>query len=172
MLDAELTDACFGMIADPEVVAAAIGAGLGATIRVSLGGKTDDLHGSSLSVTATVRVITDGTWTSQTYAPGITTSHGRMVRLTVRGLEVLVAEKRSQVYEPELFALHGIDVTQMKVVGLKSSNHFRASFAPIASAIITADSPGLSTLTPGFFTRAALPRPFWPLSPDASYPPV
>ena len=45
MLDAKVTNACFGFIFDPEVAAAAHRAGVGATIDVHLGGKHDDVHG-------------------------------------------------------------------------------------------------------------------------------
>ena len=47
-------------INDPEVVQAALKAGVGATISLKLGGKTDAFHGKSLDVTAKVINITEG----------------------------------------------------------------------------------------------------------------
>jgi microcystin degradation protein MlrC len=36
---------------------------------------------------------------------------------------------------------HGIDVRECALVCVKSSTHFRAAYAPLAQAIITADEP-------------------------------
>ncbi|MCZ6853360.1 MAG: M81 family metallopeptidase, partial [Gammaproteobacteria bacterium] len=48
MLDAELANACFGFLVDPEVAGLCHQAGVGARLEVSLGGKYDDLHGAPL----------------------------------------------------------------------------------------------------------------------------
>lgn len=170
MLDAGLKDACFGFICDPEVARAAHAAGPGATIDVELGGKTDDLHGSPIKASAYVKTVTDGRFMLRAWAPGLRMDHGPMARLRIDGIDVIVGSKRSQTFDPELFLLHGIDVMRYRIVALKSSQHFRAGFEPIAKAIVTADSPGLTTLRPDAFHRVHTPRPIWPLDADASYP--
>ena len=45
---------------DPESVDACVAAGVGGTVTLDVGGKTDDMHGSPVRVTGTVRSITDG----------------------------------------------------------------------------------------------------------------
>jgi len=170
MIEAGLTESCFGFIYDPEVAAQAHEAGVGATIEVSLGGKTDDLHGEPLLLSAKVERLSDGKFTMKALAAGYKVDLGKMARLVSGGIDILVGSKRSQVFDPEVFTLHGIDVTRYKIVGLKSSQHFRAGFEPIAAKIITADSPGLTTLHIDVFERSSTKRPIWPLDPEATFP--
>jgi microcystin degradation protein MlrC len=94
---------------------------------------------------------------------------GPTARLVIRGVDVIVTSKPQQTFDPEVFLLHGIDVTRMKVIGLKSSNHFRAGFRDVAAQIITADSPGLTTQRLDVFERKHSPGPLWPLDPVAHY---
>ena len=60
LLEANAADTCFGFITDPAVAQQAHDAGIGATIDIRLGGKTDDLHGEPLKTTAYVKCLTDG----------------------------------------------------------------------------------------------------------------
>jgi microcystin degradation protein MlrC len=170
MLEANLTNACFGFIYDPQVAEAAHKAGVGSTITVKLGGKYDDFHGAPIDLTAYVKCLTDGKFELQTpMGRGTRADQGKTARLQVGGLDIIVASVRSQTFDPEIFLLHGIDVTRCKIVALKSSQHFRAGFEPVARAIVTADSPGLTTLRVEYFSRERSPRPVWPLDADASY---
>jgi microcystin degradation protein MlrC len=56
-------------------------------------------------------------------------------------------------------------------VALKSSQHFRAGFEPVAARIITADSPGLTTLDLTAFPYRRLTRPVWPLDGGTAFEP-
>jgi microcystin degradation protein MlrC len=108
--------ACFGYIFDPDVARQAHVAGPGAVIDVRLGGKHDSLHGEPLELSAYVKTLSDGRFvhTSPMLA-GVRAKYGPMARLQVgpnRGIDVLVGSARSQVFDAEVFALHGIDVTR------------------------------------------------------------
>jgi microcystin degradation protein MlrC len=171
MLERKLENAVFGYIADAEVVQQAQRAGVGATISVSLGGKTDELHGAPIELTAYVKCLTDGNIILRAIAAGARLEHGPMARLQVGGVDILVGTRRTQTLDPELFLLHGIDVRRSAIVALKSSNHFRAGFEEVASEIVTADTPGLTTLKLEVFPRARTLRPVWPLDAEALYSP-
>lgn len=170
MLEADLDSACFGFIVDPEVAEIAHGAGVGSTITVSLGGRYDDLHGEAVEITGYVKCLSDGKIVLQTFGQGLRLDLGRMARLVVGGVDVIVGSKRSQTFDPEPFLLNGIDVTRYKIVALKSSNHFRAAFEPLAKAIVTADSPGLTTLRTEVFPRSRNTDALWPRDSEAAYP--
>lgn len=164
MLEADLEDACFGFIYDPEVAALAHDKGVGSTIQVRLGGKTDQLHGAPIELTAYVKALTDGSFiTSSPMGKGSPVHLGKSVRLQANGVDILVCSVKTQVLDEQIFLLHGIDVTKYKIVSLKSSQHFRASFEPIAAQIITVDSPGLTTLQFASFDYKRLNRPVYPL---------
>lgn len=164
MLEADLEDACFGFIYDPEVAALAHESGVGSTIQVRLGGKTDQLHGAPIELTAYVKALTDGSFiTSSPMGKGSPVHLGKSARLQANGVDILVCSVKTQVLDEQVFLLHGIDVTKYKIVSLKSSQHFRASFEPIAAQIITVDSPGLTTLQFASFDYKRLNRPVYPL---------
>jgi microcystin degradation protein MlrC len=162
MLDADLQDAAFGFVADPEVAGAAHRAGVGARLEVRLGGKHGDLHGAPIDLVGQVRTLTDGRFVLQHMGRGVGMDLGRSARLRCGGIDVIVTSEPFQTLDAEVFLLHGIDVTRCSVVGLKSSQHFRAGFGHLAAAILTADAPGLTTNHVEVFDRLTTDRPLWP----------
>lgn len=172
MLEAELTNAAFGFIVDPEVAALAHKTGTGANISVSLGGKYDDLHGDPLELEVYVKALHDGRLTMQAMFKGARINYGKLARLQVGGMDIIVSSNRSQTFDTEPFLAVGIDVTRLDYVGLKSSNHFRAGFTELAGRIVTADPPGLTTHHIEVFPRHNSATELWPISANASYKPV
>lgn len=170
MLDANLgADACFGFIVDKEVAAAAHAAGVGSEISISLGGKTDDLHGAPLEVTAYVKALSDGKLILQHMGKGSRLHLGPLCRLVINKMDVVVGSRRSQTLDKEPFLAVGIEVERYRYVALKSSNHFRAAFQSLASTIITADPPGLSTHQLQVFPRQQTNLALWPIDSGASF---
>lgn len=170
MLEADLTSACFGFVYDPEVARQAHQAGVGASIKVRLGGKSDQLHGEPIEAEAYVKGLTDGQFRFSTpMMQGMLCNLGLMARLQIQGIDVLVSSDRQQVLDEEVFLLHGIDVRRFKIVALKSSSHFRAGFRHLARAIIAADSPGATTLRVEVFPFKRIRRPIWPLDSRTTY---
>ena len=171
MLDAGLTDACYAFVYDPQTAALAHEVGVGQTVRVRLGGKTDAVHGTPIEAEAYIKGLTDGKFRYTTpMGRGMAADLGPMARLAIGGIDVLVASERNQVLDDEVFLLHGIDVRRRKIVALKSSAHFRAGYNHLAKSIITADAPGATTLRfEQAFTYARVRRPIWPLDEDTTY---
>jgi len=170
MLDAKLSEACFGFIVDPDVAAQAHATGVGKTIEVSLGGKYDDLHGAPIVTRAYVKALSDGRLVMQALSKGAHVHLGPTARLVIGGIDVVVASNRWQTFDTEPFLAVGIDVRRYAIVALKSSNHFRAGFKDIAAAIVTADPPGLTTHHVEIFPRRHAPEPLWPIDARATYP--
>ncbi len=173
LIEAAPERSCFGTIFDPAVARQAADAGVGAAINVSLGGKHDQLHGDPLDLHVYVKCVTDGrfVYTSPMMA-GVVADYGTSARLQVGGrdgLDIIVVSGRSQVFDPEVFRLHGIEVEKCDIVVLKSSQHFRAGFADLATEIITADSPGLSTLRVETFDHPRADGPRWPIDAEATW---
>ena len=164
MLEAGLENACFAFIYDPEVAQIAHEAGVGSYIDVELGGKTDSLHGEPLPIRAYVKSLTDGRFTqSSPMWRGLQVNLGKSARLQVGGLDIIVCSVKSQVLDEQIFLLHGIDIKKYKIVALKSSQHFRATFESMSEHIITVDSPGLSTTRLTEFDFRRIKRPIYPL---------
>jgi len=170
MLEAQLEDACFGFIVDAETASQAHAAGVGSTISISLGGRYDDLHGAPIETSAYVKSLHDGRIVMQAMFKGMPMKLGRMARLQIDGIDVIIASNRSQTFDPEPFLALGVDVMRLKYVALKSSNHFRAGFQDLAARIITADPPRLTTHHIEVFERQHCSRALWPIDDRASYP--
>ncbi len=172
LLDLGAEGAAIAVICDPEVVAVAIAAGVGAEIEVELGGKLDNWHGAPIPLSARVINLTNGDFTYEgPIDHGVTDTLGRTAVLGCTGrhgniVEVIVCERRVQALDTAIFRSQGIDPTSRKILVVKSSVHFRASFMPIASRIILVNTPGLLQLDVSAFPFEHIHRPMWPHDAD------
>ncbi|MGA1361833.1 MAG: M81 family metallopeptidase [Ilumatobacteraceae bacterium] len=163
MLEQQIPESAFAMLCDPRAVQEAINAGVGNSLDMVIGGAHGPLHGPPLKVTATVRTITDGRFVLTHMMRGYPMNVGPSVGIKVGEVDVILTSKPQQTFDTEIFKLHGIDTSRCSIVGLKSSAHFRAGFNDIASHILTADSPGLTTLNVKNFDHSRHPEPIWPI---------
>ncbi len=173
LLDAAPEGAAFGFVYDPETAIQAHEAGPGATINVRIGGKTDpEMMGAPIEASAYVKSCTDGRYITQsTMGQGSLRDLGKMARLVVNGVDVIVGSESQQTIDDELFRLHGIEVSRLKIIALKSQNHFRAYFEPLAAKVIRADSPGWTTSNLSNFNYQRINRPIWPLDEGVEWTP-
>jgi microcystin degradation protein MlrC len=147
LLDAGVTDACIGMIWDPDCAAQAHRAGEGAVIEANIGGRFPHIGGPAIRVTATVERLSDGhfTFTGPMYG-GATANLGPMACLHVRqgvgDLRIVVGSARAQNADQEIFRAAGIEPGAQRIVAVKSAVHFLADYEPIAQEVIFAESPG------------------------------
>jgi len=164
MIDARFEGGAVGVIFDPETAAQAHRAGVGATIPVRLGGKTDDLHGPPVELDAYVRVLSDGRYTYRgPMMQGVQDNLGLAATLVVGGVEVVVSSQRRQCFDAEMLRIAGVEPTGLRLLVLKSAVHFRAHFGPIASRIFDADTPGIHRPDLAAFDFQQVRRPIYPL---------
>ncbi|WP_243292219.1 M81 family metallopeptidase [Bacillus sp. FJAT-47783] len=170
MIEKDVPNSCFGFIYDPIVAKIAHESGVGSTINVELGGKTDSLHGNPLFIKAYVKSLTDGKFIrTSSMSKGALINLGKSARLQIGNVDIIVCSVKSQTLDEQVFLIHGIDVTKYKLVALKSCQHFREVFQPISKEIITVDSPGISTSNASFYEYDKLPRPIYPLDPNCHF---
>lgn len=168
LIEAGVGRACFGPIVDPETVQALQALPLGTMVDVELGGKTDPrVGGGPLSLRVSLELKSDGHY----FANGPMTggqhrSWGPTVVVRIRDMDILVVTQPAQMLDLAQFSGFGIDPAAMRVVGLKSMQHFRAAFEPIASRIIICDSGALCTPDPTRLPYTRLPRPIYPFDQD------
>lgn len=129
------------LINDAASAAACHEAGEGATIQLSLGGKSDD---APLETTARVLRLTDGTFTlTGPMSRGNLAVLGPAALIELHpGILVVVVSRKMQAYDQAILRHVGLDPAAIPLLVLKSSVHFRADFGPIARAILVAASPG------------------------------
>ena len=145
-------------------------AGVGARVTLAIGGKVDDRHGAPLTVTGTVRTLSDGRFVHR--GPMMTGLPGRLgptAVLDVADVKVILISHRWQTLDPEMIRFVGIDPVEEKILVVKSTIHYRAAFEPIAREIIEVDAPGLSSSNLARFDFRRIRRPIFPLDPDLVY---
>jgi microcystin degradation protein MlrC len=142
-----------GLIYHPEVAAKAYAAGVGAEIDVVLGVSVMTYAGmSDAPVVARARVvaISDGRCVLKgLMMRGMTSQLGQSACLDIEGVRVAVVSGKAQLFDREMLRILGITPEAMKLIVLKSSNHFRADFEPIASKVLVAKAPGPMAADPG-----------------------
>jgi microcystin degradation protein MlrC len=166
-----LEDACAGPICDPTVVDQMIKAGVGAEVTVALGGKVDmpamGLKGKPLTITGRVKAITDGQFVvTGPMATGTTVRMGRTAVLDTGKMQIVVSEKRAEPFDLGVFTHCGIDPRRKKFVLIKSRQHFRAGFEPIARHIVMCDGDGCTASDLKLFKYTRIKRPLYPFDPD------
>ncbi len=173
LVRAELTGPAAIFLVDPPAVAKAFEAGVGATVKMKIGGAHDKQNSKPVPVKAYVKTLSDGRWTARArgHNTGIVTSMGRSAVLEIGQVLVLAAEKSSMTVDPELFRSHGIDPTWCKIVAVKSPNGFRAAYEPIARKSIMVDTPGVSTSNLKRLPWKRIRRPIDPLDDMVDLPP-
>jgi microcystin degradation protein MlrC len=168
ILDQGLEDvAAFG-IYDPEAVELMIAAGVGETVTVTLGAKfhLDALEKQSqpLTVTGTVRVITDGLYTVKgPMANGSTMHMGRSVVLDTGKVQIIVISRHIEPYDLGCFESLGINPLDKTFLMLKSRIHYRATFLPIAKKIVECAGVGVCTSDYDQLKFENVRRPIFPL---------
>jgi microcystin degradation protein MlrC len=128
------------LINDAESVAACVAAGIGATVDLSLGGKSD---GMPFRCSAVVERLTDGSFTlTGPMGAGNPGNLGDTVLLDIQGVRVMVTSRKMQALDQAILRHVGIEPAGCSIIALKSSVHFRADFGPIAEQVIVAIAPG------------------------------
>ena len=168
MLDAEVREGAV-VLADREAVATCWAAGVGAEVRLRVGGKTDRWHGDPVEVTGTVRALSEGTFECELpdnhFASfyGNTIRMGRTAWLRVAGVNVVLTERKTPPFD--LAQLRGVGVIpeRQKMIAVKSAVAYRAAYLPIAAGVVEMDTAGLCSANLARFPYRHLRRPIFPL---------
>jgi len=162
-----LTDVVAGPICDPAGVRRLVEAGTAAGVTLPLGGRIDmpqiNLPGKPLTVTGKVTRMTDGEFTvTGPMATGTRVRMGRTAVFDTGGVQIVVSEGRSEPFDTGVFTHCGIDPRRKKYVLIKSRQHFRAGFEPIARHIVLCDGDGVTSSNLEIFTYRNRRRPLFP----------
>lgn len=156
-----VTNAAVGPIWDAQAVRFAHLAGVGARLRMRIGGKTSEL--SSTPVDCEVEVIGLAKAGLQSFGDA-KVPMGAMAALRLEGdIDVVCIEKRTQALGLEVFTEVGIDPRAKDVVVVKSAQHFHAAYGPIASKVLYTETQGPSTQNYASHGYMRIRRPLYPV---------
>ena len=165
LLNAGVRGTCLGPMVDPEAAALMHALSIGAKVTLPLGGKTDPRFGGGpVMVTGTILLLSDGQYMGDgPMIGGLPGDWGPTAVLRVAGVDVLVVTNPGQMLDLQQFRAFGIDPAVYRVVALKSQQHFRAAFIPIAARVIVCDSGALCSPDLRSLPFFRVPRPIFPL---------
>ena len=136
-----------GLMFDAAAARAALEAGVGAQIELALGTAVPTFTGQPSDPPVrgrfTVRALSDGACTlTGPMMTGLTVQLGACACLEIDGVQIAVVSGKKQLLDRELLRMVGIQPEAMRIIVVKSSNHFRADFQPIASQVLVAKAAG------------------------------
>ncbi|MBV7484643.1 M81 family metallopeptidase [Bordetella sp. BOR01] len=165
MVEADLQNVAFYAICDPQAAREAAAAGVGSTITLQVGGKTDPTQGGGpLTLTGYVATITDGRFIA--YGPmggGVARNYGLSVLFRVGGIDIVFISNNGQATDLGQLSSLGIDPNRKSTLVVKSMQHFRAAFEPIARQVLEVDAGALCTKDFKGRPYQRVRRPLWPL---------
>jgi microcystin degradation protein MlrC len=152
-----------GMLFDPDAARRAHAVGIGGRFDGEVGRAVPLWAGGPVSDPPfggrfTVQALSDGRCTLKgPMMTGMAVAFGASACLEVDGLQVAVVSGKAQLLDREMLRMLGVQPEAMRIVVVKSSNHFRADFTPIAAAVLVAKAPGPMAADPAELPWRKLP---------------
>ena len=164
----DLQDVAVGGLWDPTAVQKMMEVGVGSTVTLELGGKTDmpsiDRKGEPLTVTGKVKALSDGEWVVRgPMYHGLVVQMGPTAVLDTGNMQIVIVSRHHEPWDQGIFLSVGIDPAYKRYILLKSRIHYRAGFASIAKHTITLDGVGVTTSDNRLLKYRNVRRPIYPL---------
>lgn len=158
-------DGAFAPVIDPEAAAFLHRYREGDVATLELGGKIDPTFGGGpLTLTGEIIKLSDGVYTGDgPILGGITHTFGPTAVFRVGGIDILVVTLPGQMLDLQQLRAFGIEPTKLRFLVVKSMQHFRAAFEPVAGKVVVCDSGALATPRAELRPYTRVKRPIWPL---------
>ncbi|MBI2808462.1 MAG: M81 family metallopeptidase [Planctomycetes bacterium] len=156
-------------IVDPAAVEAAFAAGVGGSVQTTVGGALDARRFQPLALTASVRMLSDGRFRSESF--GQEWYAGRTAVLQSGNIVLIATSRPVHLYDRSLFLAHGQDPRQFDLVVVKSPHCQPHMYADWCARLINVDAPGSTSANLPTLGHTRCPRPTFPLEPETPFEP-
>jgi microcystin degradation protein MlrC len=168
VLRQELDGVAVAAVWDPAAVKAMQKAGVGATVTLDLGGRTDmpaiGEQGEPLRITGRVRTLTDGEWIVRgPMYTGVKVRMGATAVLDTGRMKIVITSLHHEPWDAGVFTSVGIEPQHERYLLLKSRIHYRAGFRHLETARFTLDGTGVTTSDNSKLKYEKVRRPVYPL---------
>lgn len=161
MAERGIVNAAIGPMWDPIAVRIAFDAGIGARLMLRLGGKISPMSGEPIDLDCTVKALkVDMVMTGLANTP---MQLGDCALVEAQGIDIVLISLRNQAMGTDVFTQLGCDLEAKKIIVVKSSQHFYASFSKVSQHVIYVSAPGAVTLDLATLPYRKVRRPKWPL---------
>jgi microcystin degradation protein MlrC len=162
----------FVAINDPQSAEQCRGAGVGAELELTIGGKTDDLHGQPLTAQVTVRYLGDGIFTEDQPRHGGRSGYvmgPTAIVETEHGLTIQLTSIRTAPFSLGQIRCCDLDPGRFKILVAKGVNAPVAAYREVCDTFIRVNTPGSTSADMNSFTFHTRRRPLFPLEPIDSW---
>ncbi|MES1261086.1 MAG: M81 family metallopeptidase [Acidobacteriota bacterium] len=156
-------------VVDAPAVARAFAAGVGATLRLRVGGSLDTARFRPVEVEARVRILHDGVFRSESH--GCFWNGGPTALLQSDNFTLALTSKAVSLYDRSLFYALGQDPAHFDSVVVKSPHCQPHMFDDGAELVISVDAPGSSSARLESLGHTRCARPIFPLDDDVRFTP-
>jgi microcystin degradation protein MlrC len=173
-VEAGVENALFGVFYDAPLVERAVTAGEGGSFSATFNSVEDSEFSEAFIADVTVERLSDGEFVPEYgMVAGSTVRLGRSCVLRIGDIQVVVISHRQQCLSNDYFTSFGLDAGAARATVVKSRGHFRAGFEHLfpPERIIEIDAPGLTSPNLSNFDWKHLPRPVYPMDPEAQWTP-
>jgi microcystin degradation protein MlrC len=169
LLEAGYPGRILAPIVDPAAVEAAFAAGVGTTVKTTVGGGLDRRRFTPLPIEARVRLLSDGRFRSESFNQEWYS--GRTALLQAGNLTLVVTSRPVHLFDRSLFYAHGCDPRNFDLVVVKSPHCQHHMYADWCRAMINVDAPGSTSANLPTLGHTVCRRPVFPLDDITDYQP-
>jgi microcystin degradation protein MlrC len=156
----------FLTLCDPRVSEAACQLRPGARLTTCVGHCFSRRDGEPVPIEGTVRLVSNGEYRMRdSGAQGMVMKMGLTSVIAIGAIQLLVRSRPAMEWDTGMYLSQGLDPREAALVFVKSPAHFRVGFAPMASRILVADTPGPSCTNLRRIPWKRVTRPLFPLDP-------
>ncbi|MBL8699851.1 MAG: M81 family metallopeptidase [Alphaproteobacteria bacterium] len=149
---------------DPQATLSAFEGGIGARLRLRIGGKLGPASGDPVDATVTVKGLVRDAY--QPFGKAMTPMGNmawvRIGETDAEAIDIVVNDYRTQAFAPECFTAAGLDVARCRGLIVKSTQHFHAGFLPVADDILYVSAPGTGSMDMRQLPYTRVARQVWP----------
>lgn len=163
----------FVCIYDPTAVVQAEALGVGSRVRLTVGSKTDELHGSPFHAVFNVKFIGDGVFTEDQVRHGGFTSfdQGRtaIVETEDGHLTVMLTSRRVPPFSLKQLTTFGLDPRAFHVLAAKGVNAPLAAYRPVCESILRVNTRGVTVADMTQLEYLHRRRPMFPFEHNTTF---
>ncbi len=163
-IDAGIRNAAVAPLWDPMAVNICFQVGIGAKLRLRIGGKFEPYSGPPLDADVEVMFLKRNAY--QDHLPGERIDIGDIAVVRVEGIDVLLTTLRTNLYTVSLLTLHGISFDDKQVVAIKNLYKHKDLFVTNTRRQLFVATPGTSNPDWLALPFKRLSRPMWPMDED------
>ena len=160
IISMKLKNIAVGNIWDPLAVETCLKAGENKIINLQFGEKINQNRGKSINKKVLVKKIKRNAF--QKFGTSFVPM-GDSACISFDTIEIILNSNRCQTFSTDVFTQLGVNISNKKILLIKSTNHFYSSFNPHVSNIIYASVDGIYPNNPKKNKYLKLKRDIWPI---------